>query len=295
MNALVGMLLLSAALPAQGDTPPLARALELAGDNRAEIERALATVPEDMRGGMEFLVENMPEQDLRSLDAAFLLHHCRAAYRAWRQAPWHDQVPEDVFLEAILPYASVTERRDAWREELRRIAAPMVEGVDSPGLAAARINQKLFHEVGVKYSTERPKADQSPAESIAAGTASCTGLSILLIDACRAVGVPARFAGTPSWIDDSGNHSWVEVWSDGGWHYTGAAEAAGDRLDEAWFTERAQTARRDDPQYAIYAACWRRTPVTFPPAWRDGDADGPSVDAPVHAVNVTDRYAAPTE
>lgn len=241
-----------------------------------------------MHEGMEFLVENMPEQDLRSLDAAFLLHHCQAAYRAWREAAWHDQVPEDVFLDAILPYASVTERRDAWREDLRRIATPMVEGVDSPGLAAARINARLFAEVGVKYSTERPKADQSPAESIAAGMASCTGLSILLIDACRSVGVPARFVGTPSWIDDSGNHSWVEVWSDSAWHYTGAAEATDDRLDEAWFTERAQTARRDDPRYAIYAACWRRTPIIFPPAWNDGDAGGPTV----HAVNVTDRYAA---
>ncbi|MEE9394119.1 MAG: hypothetical protein V3W41_16595 [Planctomycetota bacterium] len=41
---------------------------------------------------------------------------------------------------------------------------------------------------------------------MAAGTASCIGLSIMLIDAC-AVGVPARFVGTPLWSDGSGNHS----------------------------------------------------------------------------------------
>ena len=50
----------------------------------------------------------------------------------------------------------------------------------------------------------------------------------MVIDACRAVGVPARFVGTPLWADKSGNHSWVEVW-DKGWHFTGAAEPAGDR------------------------------------------------------------------
>ena len=63
-------------------------------------------------------------------------------------------------------------------------------------------------------------------ESMETGLASCTGLSILLIDACRSVGVPARFVGTPLWADGSGNHSWVEIW-DGGWHFVGAAEPAG--------------------------------------------------------------------
>ena len=47
--------------------------------------------------------------------------------------------------------------------------------------------------------------------------ASCTGLSVLLVDALRAAGIPARFAGTPAWHDDRGNHSWVEVWIGGRW------------------------------------------------------------------------------
>ena len=52
------------------------------------------------------------------------------------------------------------------------------------------------------------------------GMASCTGLSILLVDALRSVGIPARFAGTASWHDDRGNHSWTEVRLDDGWHFT---------------------------------------------------------------------------
>ena len=35
------------------------------------------------------------------------------------------------------------------------------------------------------------------------GVATCTGLSILLVDACRSVGVPARIAGTPLWSNNS--------------------------------------------------------------------------------------------
>ena len=44
--------------------------------------------------------------------------------------------------------------------------------------------------INVRYhARKRPKPDQSPYESIDAGFASCTGLSVLLIDACRSVGV----------------------------------------------------------------------------------------------------------
>jgi transglutaminase-like putative cysteine protease len=76
----------------------------------------------------------------------------------------------------------------------------------TPSAAAALLNQRIFPLLKIKYSTQRPKADQSPHESIRAGLASCTGLSVLLIDACRSVGVPARFAGTPLWTNKSGNH-----------------------------------------------------------------------------------------
>ncbi len=114
------------------------------------------------------------------------------------------------------------------------------------------------------------------------GLASCTGLSVLLIDACRALAIPARFVGTPLWSDNSGNHSWIEVW-DQGWHFTGAAEPSGDKLDQAWFIGRASTAQRDDRRHAIYAVSFQKTPLKFPMVW------DPSIDY-ISAVNVTDRY-----
>ncbi len=262
-------------------------ALELAATNRAQMEAALQQVPADQREGMRFVVANMPTRDLTSLSAEFLLENSELAYREWKTSPWKDQIPNDLFLNDVLPYASINERRDAWRKQFIDQFKPLVADVQTPGQAAAILNQKIFGIVNVKYSTSRPKADQSPLESINAGLASCSGLSVLLIDACRAVGIPARFVGTPLWPDKSGNHSWVEVW-DNGWHFTGAAESAGDKLDEAWFTVRASTARRDHPFHAIYATSYRKTPLTFPLIWDR------SIDY-VHAVNVTDRYAGRAE
>ncbi|MCK6476178.1 MAG: transglutaminase-like domain-containing protein [Phycisphaerales bacterium] len=271
----------SSAAPA-ATSAALKNALDRAGGNRPQIEAALRQIPDDQAFAMRWLVERMPTGDLQTLDAAFLLRNCDLAYRAWNDSPWRQDVPEDVFLDAILPYASVNEKREDWRTGLRERCLSLIAQARSASHAAAIINRELFALVNVKYSTKRPKPDQSPSESIAAGMASCTGLSILLIDACRSVGIPARFVGTALWSDRSGNHSWVEIW-DKGWQFTGAAEPTGDELNRGWFTDRAATARRDDPMMAIYAVTWRETSLAFPMVWLPGDQS-------VRAVDVTDRY-----
>jgi len=257
-------------------------ALSRAGANRNQLERALRLDRDDEKEAMEFLIANMPDRDLTSLSASFLIENVRLALAAMKAAPWKDTVPTETFLNSVLPYANINEGREPWREDFHTRFLPLIEGAKTPSEAAALLNQKLFSLVNVKYSTQRAKADQCPTESIRSGLASCTGLSILLIDACRAVGVPARFVGTPLWSDKSGNHSWVEIWDDG-WHFTGAAEPTGSELDKAWFIARAGTARRDDELNAIYAVSFQKTPLKFPLVWDR------SIDY-VHAVNVTDRY-----
>ena len=53
-----------------------------AGDNRSEITKALETVPKSQKASLEFLVAHMPEQDLQSLSADFLLENVRLAHEA---------------------------------------------------------------------------------------------------------------------------------------------------------------------------------------------------------------------
>jgi len=261
----------------------IADALKLAGDNRPAIQKALDTAPAEQRTGIRFLVAYMPPHDLKSLTSDFLLDQTRYAYTAWKQSVWTEQVPESVFLNDVLPYASINERRDNWRADFYKRFAPAVKTAKTTGQAATLLNRAIFGQTRVRYSTARPKADQSPYESIEAGLASCTGLSVLLIDACRAVGIPARFVGTPLWADRSGNHSWIEVYHQGDWHFTGAAEPTGDRLDRAWFLGRAAKAKAKHPLHAIYATSYKPTGLTFPMPWL------PAAKY-VHAVNVTHRY-----
>lgn len=259
---------------------PLSKAIVNAGENAKEIQSALDKVPAEQRQGMEFLIEHMPERDLKSITADVLLENVNVAYQTRAKAKW--KLPDDIFLNNVLPFASINEKRDNFRKQFNERFATLIKDAKTPGEAGAILNNKIFKELNVKYSRKRRRADQGPFESIESGLASCTGLSVLLIDACRSVGVPARFVGTPLWSDKSGNHSWVEVWDDG-WHFTGAAEPTGMELDKGWFIGRSSKAQRDDPMHAIYAVSYKKTPIHFPLVWDR------SIKY-VHAVNVTDRY-----
>jgi transglutaminase-like putative cysteine protease len=257
-------------------------ALGRAGGNRGELLRFLGKVSDSQRPAASFLLENMPQRDLESLKADYLRENLRLAFEAKTTAAWGKKLPEDVFLNDVLPYANANEAREAWRSKLREKCLPLVKECKSPGEAAHELNRKIFKLLGVRYSTKRNRADQAPAETIETGLASCTGLSILLVDACRSVGVPARLAGTPNWVNKSGNHTWVEVWDDG-WHFAGAAEPDSRGLDHGWFQGRAAQAIEGSPEHAIYATSFRKTGTSFPLVW------APGVDY-VSAVNVTGRY-----
>jgi transglutaminase-like putative cysteine protease len=290
------------------DRRGVAAALERAGGNAPELVRALVSIEPEMRPGMAFLVATMPERDLTSLSADFLLSNVRLAYAAWRGAPWGAQIPEQMFLQYILPYANLNERRDDWRADFVRRFQAEAWKLGSRSAALRWLNDHLNDAVGVHYhASKRKKADQSPGESMELGWASCTGLSILLADACRAVGIPARCVGCPAWKVVQGNHTWVEAFLDcpavvGGGSGAGAAGSADEGLGgerwfnvgdtgsdprgENWVNERCRTETDpDDWAHAVYAAAWRPTGRHFPLPW-EWEIDY------VPALNVTRFYSA---
>lgn len=261
-------------------------ALDRAGPRRAAWSAALDAADPEERRCLAFLLEHMPDADLAALDPAFVVDNVRLALRARAEAPWGATIPDALFLNDVLPYAHLGETRDSRREELMTKFLPIVRDCATPGEAALKLNATVFPEYGVRYATSRARADQSSAETIESGIASCTGLSILLADACRAVGVPARLAGIPDWVNKDGNHTWVEVWDGSAWRFVGAGEPSAEGFDHAWFVADAALARRDEPEHAIYALSWRRTGLEFPMRFH-------TAQPPVPAVNVTDRYAKP--
>lgn len=263
--------------------------IKLAGENAPEISGFLESAGkkhgEFGTKAARFLVEGMPPKDLQGLKRDFLMENLSLALKAREQFEWAKAVPEAIFLNDVLPYASLDETRESWRPEFYEQCSKLVKDCQTATEAAQTINKEFFNIIKVHYNTGRKAPNQSPAESKALGMATCTGLSIILVDACRSVGVPARIAGTALWSNKRGNHTWIELY-DGEWFFTGADEYNKKGLNRAWFTGDASKAIASDWKHAIWASSWKKTENRFPMVWALKDKS-------VAAVNVTERYARP--
>ena len=256
----------------------------LRSESEAFVSQAAAGYGELGRRAAYFLVDNMPARDRGTLSCDFLMQNLALALEARTNFPWAKALPERLFFNDVLPYACLDEPRDPWRPEFRQLAGEMVRGCKTATEAAQALNRELFKRINVHYNLARKRNNQSPLESIEQGKATCTGLAIILVDACRAVGVPARIAGVPEWADKPGNHTWVEIW-DRDWFFTGADEYDKAGLNRGWFNhDAALTVRSGNPLNQIYASSWRRTGQYFPLAWAPDSRE-------VNGVNVSARYA----
>eukprot|EP00931_Biecheleriopsis_adriatica_P123039 TRINITY_DN98099_c0_g1_i1.p1 TRINITY_DN98099_c0_g1~~TRINITY_DN98099_c0_g1_i1.p1 ORF type:complete len:863 (+),score=134.32 TRINITY_DN98099_c0_g1_i1:109-2697(+) len=259
----------------------LTAALASAGDHAVTLAAALEKVPEEQLDSMAFLVACMPPHDLAGISQELLLETVSCAFEAKAAMPWGSSIPESLFLEWVLPYVQANETREQWRSMMLSLFGPQVQVLESVEEAVKLLNKEVFAQLGVSYhASKRPKPDQSPNESIQAQYASCTGLSILLADACRSVCIPARLASVPLWSDreksqghdprtwqGSGNHTWVEIWDPAvrKWRYIGASEQ-GD-LDKTWFTGKTQKVDASHPLTCIYALSFKPTGTLFPCVW----------------------------
>ncbi|MEZ6319306.1 MAG: transglutaminase domain-containing protein [Phycisphaerales bacterium] len=248
----------------------------------AFVEHASANHADAGRTAAEFLRDNRPLRDA-DLDPAILEHNLEYALRARNEFPWARAVPDAMFLNDVLPYAVLDETREDWRPPMYARCREIVQGCETATDAIRSLNRDVFKLVNVHYNTDRERPNQSPAESIRQSKASCSGLSILLVDACRSVGIPARVAGVASWHDKRGNHTWVEAWDGSQWRFMGADEYDPNGLDRGWFTADAAQAVPGDETFGVWASSWRRADRYFPLVWDPDTRDVPGVD-------VTDRY-----
>ena len=258
-----------------------------------ELRSMLSELPENQREDMEFLIINMLDSDRDEMSLDLLKENVEYATMVREKYEWAKALPKEVYQHDVLPFHVVDEVRDAWRKELYEMFAPAVDTCKTMYDAVCAVNANIPQLTGVHYNTKREKTNQSPRESMRQGMASCTGLAILLVDAYRAVGIPARFAGTASWHDNRGNHSWTEVWVDGEWRVTEYYFPS--QLDHLWFMADASKAKADDRTYAIYATRFGKADDWFPMVWADGDVEGrPVEELPqiIGAENVTERYIA---
>lgn len=258
----------------------------------AAADPTTTTPDHDFDAALAFLLEHQPARDNGTIPTPVLHEGVRLALHARKETSWGPTVPWELFLNDVLPYASLAEPRENWRPRLHALCAPLVANTSSPGEAALRLNSKLWPLLNVSFKPLQSPHISAPFETMVNGFASCTGLAILLVDACRSVGVPARVVAVPEWVGDhdenghpqgGGNHAWVEVWSDGGWSFTGAAEPE-DKLNATWFHPSSTQRQAPGGRHGIYASSWKPAGAQFPVGWEGVDAAG------LNAEDVTQRY-----
>jgi hypothetical protein len=219
----------------------LEAALQLAGDNRPQLQQALDTgiqKPFEMQA-MRFVVANLPLSDLGRATGAELIEHFELAQRARGEFAYGSQYDDGTWAHFVLPPRMSQEPLSDWRPYLHQQLAPLVADAQTLDEAALRVNRWCGQHARFEQTQRR---DQGPLVTLAGGYGRCEELVMLFVCACRSVGIPARQAYCPWWAVSDNNHAWAEVLgSDGKWHYTGGCEPA-DRLDQAWFGQAVKQA-----------------------------------------------------
>ena len=82
----------------------------------------------------------------------FVLSNVQLALQARRATPWAQAVPWEIFLNDVLPYASITEEVDKWREPFFRRLMPLVAEAKSTAEAAQILNTRIWALWGIKYA-----------------------------------------------------------------------------------------------------------------------------------------------
>ena len=124
-------------------------ALAKAGDNRSELE-AFISAAKKTHGDFGhraavFLVDGMPESDLKQLDREFLMENLDLAMKARAEFPWCAKLPEELFFNDVLPYASLDETRESWRPEFYDKCRKLVAKAATPTEVVQALNSQLFN------------------------------------------------------------------------------------------------------------------------------------------------------
>jgi hypothetical protein len=192
----------------------------------------------------------MPFSDLISIKSDYLLEHIHYTSLAANRYKWMKLIPEDVFLAYVLPYRVSSEPMVSHRRYFFEQLSPLVVNGSDMFEVSFQVNLWLGGErknspARVHFEPGEAR-NKSPFGTLLSGQGRCGELTIALVSALRAVGVPARSVYTPSWVKSENNHAWTEFWAEDGWYaissgHPSIESAVAGAPRKAWFIEPAAT------------------------------------------------------
>lgn len=149
--------------------------------------------------------------DITHLKADFLIDNIDAAFDAWDNSKWRDEVDFDRFKKFVLPYRVDNELlRQGWRDSLINTYAPLVAGCASA--------KEAFEKIRATVSSA-PRMDKYDFPYMMDAVAMrnyyswvCIERCVFLANVCRALGLPVVIDNCGRWANYSDNsHTWVAL------------------------------------------------------------------------------------
>ncbi|GGJ32725.1 transglutaminase domain-containing protein [Paenibacillus hunanensis] len=179
---------------------------------------------------LEYLYAYMPLHDLADYDGEYFAAHVSQVLETRQQMSWGATIPDEIFLQYVLPYRVNNENIDNSRAVIYELLADRVRALS---MVEAIIETNYWcHEHATYTGTDIRTV--SPLTIMRTALGRCGEQSTFTVTALRSIGIPARQCYTPRWAHCDSNHAWVEAWADGQWHYLGACEPE-QVLNEGWF------------------------------------------------------------
>lgn len=201
-------------------------------ENRDKIKAFVDVQENGVKEAMEFLYASMPQSDLADYEPELLADYARHGEHLWREKRWNAEIPDEIFANYVLHYRvnneDIVPCRGFFYEKLEEL-------VKGKTMTEAVIAINYWCAAMATYQT----TDDRTANAMtvySSGFGRCGEESTFAVTAYRSVGIPARQIYAPLWSHCDDNHAWVEVWTDGEWHFLGACEPD-EILDTGWFTE----------------------------------------------------------
>lgn len=195
---------------------------------------AFAQTPYDY---LQFLYRHMPLPDSVDYPRKYWQRQVDCALKARRTMPWGNSIPEETWRRFVLPVRVNNEALDDARSIIFKELHQRVKGMTMEE-AALEVNHWCHEHVSYQPSDARTSA---PLSTMRNTIGRCGEESTFTVAALRAVGIPARQVYCPRWAHTDDNHAWVEVWTNGTWHFMGACEPEA-TLDKGWFNWAASRA-----------------------------------------------------
>ncbi|NJB82055.1 transglutaminase-like domain-containing protein [Wenyingzhuangia aestuarii] len=149
-----------------------------------------------------------------------LIKNIDLAFDVWKNNPWSKSYDFKTFCEYILPYRSLVEPLEDWREEYQFLSTRHITNVADIENPVEVATQVILGLKDYRFLGNRPDPIPilSPKQLLFRRSGACPDLANLALLACRSIGLATTFDFTPQYGASSNRHFWNTIIDKNGKH-----------------------------------------------------------------------------